>query len=131
MASSIQGPVGVVATDSQWWVDPIVGLASCTRRTAGECSSGSHGDRWLWRGVGLRVADLSDCRHPPSRNAPAWTSGIDGSVPDYESGEGVDRFVWDTLMQGDPHWDLHDSILNVTQQSAEEAEQHPIRGQCR
>lgn len=93
------GPSGLVRTDSKWWVDPLVGLMLRSPdgrrvqfRLYTEIGGFGVGSDFAWQvfpSVGIRV-----------RERAGLELGYRWLGTDYESGQGADQFVWDTLMQG-------------------------------
>jgi hypothetical protein len=94
-----RGPLGVAVSQDKWWVDPIVGLlvqSPADRRTrfrlyteVGGFGAGSDIAWQVFPSLGIRMNERVGLE-----------LGYRWQGTDYESGEGTDRFVWDTLMQG-------------------------------
>jgi hypothetical protein len=98
-AVATSGPIGVEATNDQWWVDPIVGilLRSPEDRRAllrvytevGGFGAGSDIAWQVFPSVGIRLHERLTLEF-----------GYRWQGTDYKSGEGADQFVWDTIIQG-------------------------------
>ena len=95
---TLKNVAGAAGRD-QWWIDPIAGVilqsparGRLTARVYGEIGGFGLGSTFAWQlfpGIGIAVAD----------NA-SLDIGYRWVGTDYESGDGADRFVMDTLMQG-------------------------------
>jgi hypothetical protein len=93
------GPLGVAVSQDKWWVDPIVGLLvrspegrRARFRLYTEVGGFGAGADIAWQvfpSVGIHMNERLGLE-----------LGYRWQGTDYESGDGADRFVWDTLMQG-------------------------------
>jgi hypothetical protein len=89
----------VVTKEAEWWVDPIVGLLvrspdgrRAQFRLYTEIGGFGAGSEFAWQifpNVGIRLTERL-----------GFEFGYRSLGTDYESGEGGNHFVWDTVMQG-------------------------------
>jgi opacity protein-like surface antigen len=93
------GPLGATASQSKWWVDPLVGIRLRSNSPGrinvvfyGEVGGFGAGSDFAWQA--FPVLDMRMTERMSLDVGYRWLG------TDYRAGDGSDAFVWDTVMQG-------------------------------